>query len=270
LLLVEGRASVRDVELAYGVRGSGTVPFVWGHGLMSNRAADDEGLLLNWEEIEGAARVVRYDARGHGESDTSVAAESYRWSEMALDQLALVDELGIDRFVAGGASLGAATALHVAVAAPDRIAALVLVIPPTAWDTRADQVDLYQQMADVTDRAGVEPLVRAAAVVPPPDPFVGRDEWVGRSERRLREAGAERLSVVFRGAATADLPSAGAVAEIGVPTLVLAWSGDPGHPVSTAERLGDLIDGSEVRVAASWDELSTWTPQVVEFLRRVA
>ena len=262
--------NVRDVELAYGVRGSGMVPFVWGHGLTSSRAAEDDGLLLNWEQIEGATRVVRYDARGHGESGTSVDAESYGWSEMALDQVALVDELGIDRYVAGGASLGAATALHAAVSAPDRVAALILVIPPTAWETRAGQVDLYRQMAAVTERAGVEPLVRAAAGVPPPHPFVGREEWVGRSEHRLREAGADRLATVFRGAATADLPAAEAVAEIRVPTLVLAWTGDPGHPVSTAHLLGELIADSEVSMASDWDEFSAWTPRVVEFLRGVA
>ena len=38
--------------------------------------------------------------------------------------------------------MGAATALHAALELGDRVRTLVLVIPPTGWETRAGQVDL--------------------------------------------------------------------------------------------------------------------------------
>ena len=246
------------------------MPFVWGHGLTSSCAVEDDDLLMKWDALADVTRLVRYDARGHGESSTPTDPLSYRWSEMALDQLALMSALGIDRYIAGGASLGAATALHAAVSEPDRIAGLVMAIPPTAWETRSDQQALYTQMASILDTKGLEPIITALASLDPADPLVGRPEFEGRSEARLRAVGADRLATVFRGASTADLPPRDAVAQIDVPTLVLAWTGDPGHPVSTAEELSGLIDGCELSVASNWDEYRGWTAQVAEFLERIA
>jgi len=130
--------------------------------------------------------------------------------------------------------MGTATALHAALTLGDRVKALVLVIPPTAWESRAAQVDLYERMASAVEGEGTDLLVAAAKAMPPPDPFVGDDEWLDRRITLLETADPVRFAAGFRGAATADLPSQAALSTLDIPTLVLAWSGDPGHPVSTA------------------------------------
>jgi len=249
---------------------SGVGPtFVWGHGLTSSRAGEDAFPLLEWDEVRRSADVLRYDARGHGETAFTPELDGYRWDALALDQLELCDAVGIETAIVGGASMGAATALHVATIAPQRVRALVLMIPPTAWETRAAQSGVYDQMADVIDAAGVEPLIAASADVAPPDPFVADGGWKERRAETLRTADPVRLAGVFRGAAGADLPAREAVAAITCPSLILAWSGDPGHPVSSAEQLHGLIDGSTVHVAATLDELETWTGRIVDFLAAV-
>ena len=252
---------------------SGVGPtFVWGHGLTSSRASEDAFPLVRWWDVREAADVLRYDARGHGESQFT--ADGYGWDELALDQLELCDELGISEAIVGGASMGAATALHVATMAPERVRALVLMIPPTAWETRAAQAGVYRQMADVVDSTGVEPLIAASAEVPPPDPFRVADGgadggWKERRAATLRAADPVRLAGVFRGAACADLPSREVVAAIACPTLILAWSGDPGHPVSSAEELHKLIDGSTVQIASTLEQLETWTDRIIDFVTDV-
>ena len=75
---------------------------------------------------------------------------------------------------------------------------------------------------------------------------------------------------MFRGAAHADLPDPERVATITAPTLILAWSGDPGHPVSTAERLVDLIPNATMQVASTLTELFSWTDAVEGLLERSA
>lgn len=259
---------IRGAVLSFDRSGSGPT-FVWGHGLTSSRAGEDAFPLVRWDDVRRSADVVRYDARGHGESSFTTDLGDYGWDSLALDQLALCDELGISEAVVGGASMGAATALHVATIAPERVRALVLVIPPTAWETRAAQAGVYGQMADVVDAAGVEPLIAASADVPPPNPFVSDGGWKERRAETLRSADPVRLAGVFRGAAGADLPSREAVAAITCPTLILAWSGDPTHPVSSAEQLHDLIEGSTVEVASTLDELETWTDRIIDFLASV-
>ncbi|MGB5756031.1 MAG: hypothetical protein WBM50_03880, partial [Acidimicrobiales bacterium] len=59
-----------------------------------------------------------------------------------------------------------------------------------------------------------------------------------------------------------------AVAEITAPTLILAWTGDPAHPVSSAEQLADLMPGAELSLASTMAELQTWSGRLVDFLAR--
>jgi pimeloyl-ACP methyl ester carboxylesterase len=257
--------SIRGVDLAFDRRGSGP-DFVWGHGLTSSIESEDELGLFDFEIIREVATVMRYDARGHGQSSSTAATEGYHWRALAEDQLALADRLGIGAYVAGGASMGCATALHAAVLAPARNRGLVLVIPPTAWETRAAQVDIYSAMADLVAAGDHQTLLAAAAVRPSPDPFVDDPNWGERFERVLKETDAERLARVFRGAATADLPTPDEIARIDVPTLILAWTGDPGHPATTAARLQELIPGAELALANTPDGLATWTARVRAFL----
>lgn len=241
-----------------------SLPLIWGHGLTSSRADEDVLGVLDFAGLSDID-VIRYDARGHGESGFTTVAAEYAWDQMALDQLALTTELGVDTYVSGGASLGAATALHAAVAAPDRIVGLVLVIPPTGWETRAAQTDTYEQMAQIIDAKGVKALM-AAPALSPPAPLAGRDDWAQRRLSRLAAADPVRLAGLFRGARVADLPPRDVVSTVTAPTLVLAWEGDPGHPVSTAEELGALMPNAATHVASTWDEFSAWTPMVHDFI----
>lgn len=257
--------TIRGVDLDYALSGSGP-DVVWGHGLTSSRASEDELGLFDWAAIRAAHRVLRYDARGHGESGSTHDPVDYSWRSLARDQLELADHVGIGRYVAAGASMGCATALHAAVQAPERIRGLLLVIPPTAWATRAAQTGAYAVMGDLVEAGDHEPLLAGAAASPPPDPFVDDPRWKERFPRLLADADPVRLARIFRGAATADLPTPDEVAAIDVPTLILAWSGDPGHPVRTAARLQELIAGSELAVAATPDGIRSWTPRAVDFL----
>jgi pimeloyl-ACP methyl ester carboxylesterase len=256
---------IRGVDLDADVSGSGP-DVVWGHGLTSSRAAEDELGLFDWSVIRSRSRVLRYDARGHGRSGSTAEPGDYSWRALAEDQLALVDHLGIGTFVAGGASMGCATALHAAVIAPARVRGLVLVIPPTAWETRAAQTGAYAVMADLVEAGDHATLLAGAEASPSPDPFVDDPRWKARFPELLLREDPARLARIFRGAATADLPAPEEVAAIDVPTLILAWTGDPGHPVTTAARLQELIAGSELVVATTSDGLGTWTDRVRQFL----
>lgn len=260
--------TIRGATLAHRTDGRGP-DLIWGHGLTSSCAAEDllaeeTAPTIDWAQVP--ARVTRYDARGHGSSSSTPDLDGYSWAALAADQLDLATALGIDRYVASGASMGAGTALHVAVTAPDRVTRLVLMIPPTAWSTRAGQVDQWEATAHVVESKGVEPVIAAGADVPPPDPFL---DDVDRLERRAaahRAWDPSRLALVFRGAAGADLPDRSDVRSIVAPTLILAWTGDPVHPVDTAEQLEELIPDARLHVASTEAELTTWTGLVADFV----
>ena len=257
---------IRGVELDHDRSGTGPT-MVWGHGLTSSRG--DEGVapvLVDWERARTRLDVIRYDARGHGRSGFTPEPEPYGWDQMAIDQLELLDTIGVDRCVVGGASMGAATALHTAVRSPHRVRALVLVIPPTAWATRSAQADNYRRMADLVESGRLDDVLAAGRQIPPPDPFVEFEGWHDRSAARLRAFEPGRLAGLFRGAATADLPPPEWITTIDRPTLILAWTGDPAHPADTANQLDELIGPATLHLASTADEVGTWTDRLVDFV----
>lgn len=258
---------IRDAEIAVEQSGAG-LDIVWGHGLTQSRALEDRRPLVDLSSL--AARVVRYDARGHGDSESTSDLAGYGWDELARDQLALATALGIEQYVAAGASMGAATALHAAVIAPERVLALVLVIPPTGWETRAEQAGVYEQGAALIETAGVERVIAAGALMAPPDPFLDDPDFQTRRADGLRRWDPRRLAHAMRGATRAQLPTREQIAAIRCPTLILAWTGDPGHPVSTAEELGNLLPHATVHIDSTGPDLEHWTQHVADFLTTLA
>ncbi|MEA3214754.1 MAG: 3-oxoadipate enol-lactonase [Acidimicrobiia bacterium] len=257
--------AVRGTELAFDIRGSGR-DVVWGHGLSSNRAHEDDLRWFDWARLAAACRLLRYDARGHGKSGYTNDPTSYSWSELAADQLALVDALDIGHYVAAGASMGCGTALHAAVAAPDRIDGLLLVVPPTAWETRRERVQMWGEVAALIETQGADAFIEAMAAVPLPDPLADEAIWGDAFARNVKATDLARLAGLFRGAGTADLPTREQITKITVPTLILAWSGDPAHPLTTAEALADLLPSAQLSVARTWEDFGQWTDKALAFL----
>lgn len=258
-------ATIRDIDIAFETHGDGT-PLIWGHGLSQSRAAEHVLGLIDFERLPG--RVIRYDARGHGESTSTSDLSMFGWDQLALDQLALADHLGIDRYVAAGASMGCGTALHAAVFAPARIERCVLVIPPTGWETRAAQAGEWERIASVIEHDGVEPVIAAREEQPLPDPLADDPDVRARQADATRAWDPNRLAHVMRGARHADLPTRDQIAEITAPALILAWTGDPVHPETTARELHELLPDSTLHIASTDTELATWTALVAEFVGR--
>jgi len=257
---------VRGARLVYERSGKGP-DLIWSHGLTMNLASDAVLALLDWSQIP--VSVVRYDARGHGESESTPDTKGYSWSELALDQLALADALGIDTYVSAGASMGCGTALHAAVLGRERVRALVLALPPTGWEARAAQAATWELIAKMIEDQGVEALVTSRAELEPPDPYKGDTQRRDQQASAVRAWDAGRLALVMRGATEANLPERAELAQIGVPALILAWTGDPIHPASTAEELAALIPDAELHVASTASDMDDWTAHTNTFLRRV-
>jgi len=261
------RVKVRGAEIAVQRRGQGRA-FYWGHGLTSSSAQEDQTGLRLWDRLREGWEVIRVDARGHGASSGGAEPQSYRWSELAADALALADALGHERMVIGGASMGAAVALHAAVAAPGRIDALVLMVPPTAWATRPAQASRYRASADLAEREGLAALAAAEASQPPIPIFRGLFDPAEMARARYAALDARLVPAILRGAADSDFPGAGAVARLRQPALLLAWEGDDGHPLSTAERLAELLPAATLSVARRLQDLGNWPALVAEFCAR--
>jgi pimeloyl-ACP methyl ester carboxylesterase len=241
--------------------------FVWAHDLLSCVDHENTVGLFDWTGPAEAARVVRYDARGHGRGMVQYVDRAYRWSALVDDMLRTAGE---GPFVAGGVGMGAATALLSAIRAPRRLAALVLVAPPAGWQCRSHKAEQYERLAHAADLRGAIALAEAWPVVGQPQ-FL-RDTFDGPAElitRHLFAMDPRALPCILRGAALSDLASREEVHDVIVPTLILAWDGDPGHPLCVAEELASLMVQSELHIARDWGAVERWPTLVRNFLASV-
>jgi pimeloyl-ACP methyl ester carboxylesterase len=145
------------------------------------------------------------------------------------------------------------------------VRALVLMIPPTAWATRPAQAERYRASAEIAEREGLDALAAGEASQPPIPIFKGLFDPAEMARARYAGRDATTVAAVLRGAAASDFPAPDTVARLRQPTLLLAWEGDDGHPLSTAERLAELIPGAALSVAKRLPDLAGWPKRVAEF-----
>ncbi|HEY8394287.1 MAG TPA: 2-succinyl-6-hydroxy-2,4-cyclohexadiene-1-carboxylate synthase [Thermaerobacter sp.] len=125
------------------------------------------GSTATWEaQREALARlgpVIAVDLVGHGRSGAPAGVDRYRMERCVADLLTLFDRLGLRRLRLVGYSMGGRVALHVALAAPERIGALVLesaspgIADPAA---RAERRRQDEALAARIEREGIEAFVR--------------------------------------------------------------------------------------------------------------
>lgn len=226
-------------------------PVVQLHGLTSSRSRD-RTLGLDLGRGLSGTRLLRYDARAHGRSTGRPEPRDHRWPVLADDLLRLLDSwFPGERAHGVGPSMGTGTLLHAAVLDPGRFSGLTLVIPPTAWDSRPAMAEMYRAAADTVETEGIDAFIDAGRTAPRPPALAGTRETVPA-------VAADLLPAVLRGAALSDLPSPAHVAAIDVPTSILAWTDDAGHPLSTAEALVDLLPHATLTVARTPAEMALW------------
>jgi 3-oxoadipate enol-lactonase len=241
----------RGARIDYDVVGDEGPLVVQLHGLTSSRDRD-VALGLDLPRALRRHRVLRYDARGHGNSTGSADAADYGWDRLSTDLLALLDHVAPGEPVHGvGPSMGTGTLLHAAVRDPDRFASLTLAVPPTAWKTRRAQADTYRHNADLIEREGLAAFVALGSAAPVPPALAEAPDTLPAVEEAL-------LPTVMRGAAGTDFPHRKSIVRMTVPTLILAWTGDRGHPVSTAKKLHARIYGSRLVVARTPYGIMAW------------
>jgi pimeloyl-ACP methyl ester carboxylesterase len=215
--------------------GEGT-PVVLLHGLTATRRY----VVMGSRALERSGhRVVAYDARGHGASAPAPEPSAYGYELLADDLQAVLDALGLERAVLAGASMGAHTALRLALARPERVSALALITPSFDPAAPRDERELarWDALAQGLREDGVDGFVRAYDLATVPD------AWRETVERVLRQrlaahahplAVADALEVVPRSRPFEDLAE---LAAINVPTVVVGSrdEADPGHPLSVAK-----------------------------------
>jgi pimeloyl-ACP methyl ester carboxylesterase len=192
-----------------------------------------------------AGRRITLECRGHGGSELG-SSRPFSFEMFADDVLAAADQAGLDRFVAGGISMGAAIALRLACRHPDRVAGLMLVRPAWTFHSAPENLRPIAEVAGLILGHGPD---EARAIF-------ARSETAARLQREAPDNLASLFGYFDRPDAAsfaqvlADIAddgpgvSASNAAALGIPVLVIGNAHDAVHPLSAAHTLAEAIPGA--------------------------
>ncbi len=239
--------------LAGGTRLSGElsgegVPVVLLHGLTATRRY----VVMGSRALQRSGhRVLACDARGHGASDPAADGD-YGYPRLAGDLAAALDRAGFERALLAGASMGAHTAVRLALEHPERVAALVLVTP--AFDPSSarspEELARWDALARGLREGGVEGFIEAYDLDSVAPAIRSTVETVLRQRLAAHEhpeAVADALEAVPRSAPFED---AAQLARVSAPAVIVGSRDepDPGHPLEVAERWAQWLPGARLVV----------------------
>jgi 3-oxoadipate enol-lactonase len=229
------------VELYSEVAGEGPEIVLLHEGICDSRMWDPQ-----WERWTRSHRVLRFDFRGYGRSPLEPGPFA-----SARDALELMDRHGFERTAVIGVSFGGRVALEIAVAAPERVSALVLVgagLPGHDW---SEQMQEIWKEEEALLRAGdadgaVELVLRTWVDGPdrePADVDSGVRARVAEMQRRAFEL---QLAVGEDDEEPLVEDVAQRLGEIRAPTLVIVGEEDMPDIRAIADRLAREIPGARM------------------------
>ncbi|HEV2058742.1 MAG TPA: alpha/beta hydrolase [Solirubrobacteraceae bacterium] len=234
-------------------------PIVLAHGLTAARRY----VVMGSRRLQRAGhRVVGYDARGHGSSTPPDAPDAYGYAVLTADLVAVLDEAAIERAVLAGVSMGAHTSLALALAQPERVAAIVAITPGFDPVEYADPARLarWDALSEALRDGGIDAFADAFGVQRLPE------QWRETVVRALRQRMAvhERLDAVADALRwvprSAPFPDLHALEQIECPVVVVGSrdEADPGHPLDIATLYAELLPNGRLVVEDEGSSPLAW------------
>jgi pimeloyl-ACP methyl ester carboxylesterase len=257
-------ASINGQQIYFEDTGGSGAPVILGHGFMM----DHEMFAPQVAALRENYRVITWDERGFG--NTEFDGQPFSYWDSANDCLGLLTHLGIERAVVGGMSQGGFLSLRVALTAPERVRALILLDTEAGVDS-AETFAGYQVMMDMWISGGpVDELAAGVASIIIDDP-AENPRWIAKWQARPKELIAESgRCLITRDDITSRL------GEIHCPALVVHGTSDAAISMEKAEILAAGLSGSAsvVKVpgahAANLTHPAAVNAAILEFLGALA
>lgn len=212
-----------------------------------------------------AFRVVRYDKRGHGESELRVGPTSF--DRLTRDAVELLDHLGIARANWCGLSMGGMSGMWAGTHFAPRFSRLVLCNTAAGMPT----ADMWNQRIATVKRDGLTPLIPTIV-----------DRWFTKRFQAADPKAVARIVAMLEttppegyascSAAIRDMDQRESIRAIRLPTLVISGSHDGSTPPGKGREIADAIPGAryvELDAAhlSNIEQAGAFTDTVMGFLR---
>jgi pimeloyl-ACP methyl ester carboxylesterase len=206
--------------------------------------------------------VVTYDARGHGESDPPPVGEGYGYPELVGDlERVVAAQVGDGKFLLGGHSMGAHTAIAYALRHPDNVAGLALIGPVYTGAIEPSSLEYWDGLAGALETGGVDGFVAYIDEEQGIDPRWRASVLRFTRERLLLQRHPEALAQALREVPRSrPFGSLEELAGLEVPTLVVASNddADPGHPYAAAAAYAQALPNAQLLSEGEGESPLAW------------
>lgn len=237
-----GTLETNGARIYYEVVGSGE-PVVLIHAGVANLRMWDEQV----KALRDAYRVIRYDTRGFGATETDAVDFSNR-----ADIAALLDHLGESSAHVLGLSRGGSIALDFALEYPDRVRSLIVAAGGISGYESPDEADASvfeepEKLLEAKDWEGISEWETAYWADGPGQPKDRVDpalrakvhEWILTNYRAQKEEGTPQ---------PLDPPAVGRLSELRAPLLVIIGTLDEPGTQQSMHHLAKLVPGARLEV----------------------
>ncbi len=260
------RIKANGIEICYELTGAPDAPVV----ILSHSLASS---MVMWtpqlDVLESCFRVLRYDMRGHGESQVTDGA--YTLELLAHDVIGLMDALDIQRAHFVGLSIGGMIGQGLALDYAERLESVILC--DTAPVLPDEAKPLFRERMDKARRLGMESLVEETMARWFTAPFLEKNPPLAS---RIRRQIGSTPAAGFIGCSHAilGLHYLDRLPEIDLDVLIMVGENDLGTPVAAAEAIHDMITNSELVILpaaahlANIEQAETFNTTLMTFLTR--
>jgi 3-oxoadipate enol-lactonase len=210
-------------------------------------------------------RVLRYDTRGHGQSD--VTPGPYSFDQLGRDVLALADVADVQKFSFCGLSMGGVTSMWLGIHAPERLHKLVL----CSTAAKIGNADTWNARIAALRKGGAKSISAGTM-----------ERWFTARFRERQPQTVERIRQMVESTTTegyiaccealreADFRES--LAQIRTPTLVISGTHDPATTPQDGRFIAARVKGAryvELDAAhlSNVEQQDRFTQEVAEFLR---
>jgi pimeloyl-ACP methyl ester carboxylesterase len=252
------KVNVNGITLYYESIGEGH-PLIFTHGFSATHV-----MWKAQEPLSKQYRLITYDARGHGDSDSPPSSDEYSADTSVEDLFQLMNALEVNKAIIGGLSMGGYISLRFYLKHPDLVTALIIMDTGPGYRNPTRMVEWNQsreELAKQLETEGISVLVAQATTQ-------------GRREISLKQTPIGLAHMSRKVVAQHDSWVIENLDKIKVPTLVLVGENDTPF-LQAAQYMEKNISGAKLMVvpnaghSANIDNTEFFNDAILSFLNKL-
>jgi 3-oxoadipate enol-lactonase len=260
---------INNLTVSYSDHGPDDAPIIiFIHGFPFNKSMWNEQI----EALKDNYRVIAYDIRGHGNSDTGV--DEFFIELFVIDLFRLMEKLNIEKSILCGLSLGGYIALNAVLKYPDRFDGLVLNDTQCIDDTPEIKDNRCTAIIRINEKGVEQYADEIIKNLFATESFIRRENIIVEVKEMIINTPKQTLCNTLHALAERK-ETCSRLPEINIPVLIMVGKEDKITPIAAAQQMHEIIKDSSLQIiphaghVTNMENPTAFNSHLVKFLAMV-